>query len=115
MVEEFEKNKGVKEMYKLIYVLQNIQDFKWADALFLPENEIWNKDTEGMVLDPDDVENDEDEIPKVAREKKLMYVLSIQIIKSIVMNAYQQKHQIREEELLEAFLYYYDNDAYINF
>ena len=101
-------------MYKLAFVLENIDKFKWSDALFLPEDEEWNKDTEGMVLDPDDVEEDDD-IPKEAKERKLMYALSIQTIKSIIQNISQQKSEISEEELVEAYLFYYDNDAYINF
>ena len=48
-------------MHKLSYILKNIEDFKWSDALFLPEDEVWEKDTEGMVLDPDDVEDDEND------------------------------------------------------
>lgn len=36
-------------MHKLSYILNNIMNFKWSDALFLPEDEVWNKDTKGMV------------------------------------------------------------------
>ena len=43
-------------------------NFKWSDALFLPEED-WNKDTKGMVLDPNDVE---DEMPKEAKKKQLI-------------------------------------------
>lgn len=102
-------------MYKLGFILENIDKFKWSDALYLPEDEIWNKDTEGMVLDPDNVENDEDEVPKEAKEKNLIYALNIQIIQSIVDNSYQQKSKLSVEELVEAYLYYYDYDAYIDF
>ena len=102
-------------MYKLGFILENIDKFKWSDALYLPEDEIWNKDTEGMVLDPDNVENDEDEVPKEAKEKNLIHALNIQIIQSIVDNSYQQKSKLSVEELVEAYLYYYDYDAYIDF
>lgn len=102
-------------MYKLGFILENIDKFKWSDALYLPEDETWNKDTEGMVLDPDDVEDDEDEVPKEAKEKNLIYALNIQIIQSIVDNSYQQKSKLSVEELVEAYLYYYDYDAYIDF
>lgn len=66
-----------------------------------------------MVLDPDDVEDDEDDVPREAKEKHLMYALSIQTIQSIVSNLKQQMHDISENDLVEAFLYYYNNDAYI--
>ena len=100
-------------MNKLSYILKNIDDFKWSDALFLPEDDAWEKDTEGMVLDPDDVEDDEDDVPRDAKENNLMYALGIQTIQSIVSNLKQQKPDISENDLLEAFLYYYNNDAYI--
>lgn len=100
-------------MKKLSFILKKIEEFKWSDALFLPEDETWGKNTEGMVLDPDDVEDDEDDVPQKAKEKHLMYTLSIQTIQSIVRNLEQQKYDISEDDLVEAFLYYYDNDAYI--
>ena len=81
-------------MYKLSYILKNIKAFKWSDALFLPEDEAWEKDTKGMVLDPDDVEDDEDDVPREAKEKHLMYALSIQTIQSIVSYLKQQMHDI---------------------
>ena len=100
-------------MHKLSFILKSIEEFKWSEALFLPEDEVWEKDTEGMVLDPDDIEDDEDEVPREAKEKHLIYALSIQTIQSIVKNLQQQNHNISEDDLVEAFLYYYDNDAYI--
>ncbi len=102
-------------MYKLAFILNNAETFLWSDALFLPEDEVWDNNTEGLIWDPDDIEDDEDELPKAAIENKLMYTLSIQSIQLIVQNARMQKQNISEDELLEAFLFYYDNDAYIDF
>lgn len=101
------------KMYELGYVLEHIQDFDWSDALFLPEDEEWDFESRCMVLDPDDVENDEDELPQQAAEKNLMYALGIQTIQSIYKNIYEQKKDFLKEDLMEAFLYYYDHDAYI--
>ena len=42
-------------IYKLAYVLCHIDDFKWSDALFLPQNEVWNLQSSCVVLDPDDM------------------------------------------------------------
>ena len=100
-------------MHKLSSILKNVMNFKWSDALFLPEDEVWDKNTKGMVLDPNDVEDDEDEVPKEAKEKQLMYTLNIQTMQGIVKNVEQQNHNYTEDDLVEAFLYYYDNDAYI--
>ena len=106
--------KGVDYMYGLSYILKNIESFRWSDALFLPKDETWKNNTRGMVLDPDDVEDDEDEVPREAKEKNLIYVLNIQTIQGIVRNIREQKANYSEDELLKAFLYYYDNDAYID-
>ena len=100
-------------MYKLSYVLENIDKFEWSDALFLPEDEKWNLDTEGLICDPNDVENASDEVPRAAKEHNLMDALSIQDIQDIVYNAKLQKETGSIDELLEAYLYYYDNDAFI--
>lgn len=66
-----------------------------------------------MVLDPDDVEDDVVDLPKEAIDNNLMYVLSMQMIQSIVKSAKEQRTEVSEEDLVEAFLFYYDNDAYI--
>ena len=100
-------------MNKLSYILENINDFKWSDALFLPEEEVWELDTEGLIWDPDDVEDESDEGPKAAMDLGLIHALSIQNIQDIVYNAKQQKESASADDLLEAYLYYYDNDAYI--
>ncbi len=109
------KRKSADMMYELIFILNNIESFKWSDALFLPENEVWDKHTKGLIQDPDDIENDEDELPKAAIENHFIYTLSIQSIQLIVENAKRQKQNISTDDLLEAFLFYYDNDAYMDF
>ena len=60
-------------MYELIFILNNMETFKWSDALFLPENEVWDNHTKGLIQDPDDIENDEDELPKAAIENHFIY------------------------------------------
>ena len=52
-------------------------------------------------------------MPKEAKKKQLMYALNIQTVQAIVKNVEQQNHYFTDDDLVEAFLYYYDNDAYI--
>lgn len=104
---------SVAEMHELSYILNNIENYNWSDALFLPEEEAWDKHSKGMVLDPDDVEDDEDDAPQAAKQAGLGYALGIQTVKAIVQNAAQQKPDLTEDDLVAAFLYYYDNDAFI--
>lgn len=96
-------------------VLKNIGDYEWSYALFLPEDEVWKLNTQSAVLDPDDIEDEDEEFPKLAIEKNLIYTLNIQTIQGIVKNAYEQRANCSDNDLLEAFLYYYDNDAFIKF
>jgi hypothetical protein len=94
-------------------ILEDIEQFEWSDALFLPEDETWDLDTRGAVMDPDEVEDDSDEVPEFARDNNLMYTLDIQTIKGIVKNALAQKTESTDEDLIESFLYYYDHDAFM--
>ena len=109
-------------IYKLAYVLCHIDDFKWSDALFLPQNEVWNLQSSCVVLDPDDVLLDPDdfyisnnEMCTHTAEDKFVYSLDIQTIQLICKNAYDQKPNCTVEDLLNAFLYFYDHDAYLEF
>ncbi len=96
-------------------VLVNAPHLLWSDSLFLPDNLTWELETKVIVWDPDDVELEEDEIPKIAKELGLHSSLGIQDIQSIVRNAKEQVEDCSIERLFEAFLYYYDNDAFIEF
>ncbi|EKK5571604.1 hypothetical protein ACQSMR_001714 [Morganella morganii] len=76
----------------------------------------WNLDTIAMIEDPDDVESDElDNDPEVIKEANCKYVISIQILQSIVTNAKLQQANVTEEELLQCLIYYFNNDDYLTF
>ena len=78
-------------MEELSAILRNINNYEWSYALYLPEDEIWIKESKGMVLDPDDVEEDNDEALLAAMANDLIYALDIQTIQSIVINLREQK------------------------
>ena len=103
----------METLLELKQVLINISEFDWSYALYLEAGEVWNLNTKCAVLDPNDVEDDDEELPTYAKKNKLVYVLTIQEIKGIIKNAYQQKKDCSEDDLLKAFVYYYDNDAFI--
>jgi len=103
------------QFVSLCEILQNINDYQWSDALYLPDEDKWTQNTKGVVLDPDDVDAEEDEIPKFALDNNLIYSLDIQTIQGIIDNANQQKKDCTIEDLFDAYLYYYNNDAFIVF
>ena len=106
----------MNKLMKLKEILTLINNFVWSDAIFIKGSfNVWDLDTICAVLDPDDVENEEDEEPKYAIENGLKYALSIQEVKGIIDNAFQQKDDCSEGDLLNAFLFYFRNDAFIEF
>jgi hypothetical protein len=95
-------------------VIEQIDDLPWDHALYLGGDKPWNASTPTAVLDPDDVDGlDEDENPAFAEQAGLRYVLSVQEVQGIVANARQQKSDLSLDDLVVAFNFYYDNDAYI--
>ena len=103
------------KLIKLSDVLLNVEGFEWNDALFVVRDENLVLDSKCAVLDPDDVEDDADEEPRFAIDNNLKYALNMQEIRGVLKNAYEQKSSCTKNDLLEAFLYYYDNDAFMLF
>lgn len=101
----------LNKIIKFRNVLLYSEKFELSDALLL----IRDNNSECTVLDPDDVENDIDEEPKFAAENNMKYALSMQDLQGIVDNAYHQNPNCKENDLLQAFLFYYDHDAFITF
>ncbi|MDQ0178363.1 DUF7716 domain-containing protein [Bacillus chungangensis] len=89
----------MEKLMTLRHILNNIEKYKWSDALFLPVDETWSLDTQGAVIDPDDAEDDGDEVPKFAKDYHLIYVLDIQTIKATIKNASEQKTEYTDKDL----------------
>ena len=66
------------------------------------------------MLDPNDCADDEED-PPFAKENGLRYALTFQEIQSVVANARQQLSSLDRDDLLRAFKYYFDHDAFITF
>lgn len=87
--------------------------------LYLPEHIPWGAETKCMVLESVEVPPEEEDlqyagIPELARQNDMIDALPMSSIEEIVHNARAQKAHASVEELVEAFLYYYDNDAFID-
>jgi hypothetical protein len=99
-------------------ILAHAHNFPWDGDLFIPKDGDWNNDTKGMVvrIDIDDLDdgNDFDDLP-IVKHYNLRYVLSMAAVQTIVSNAESQKPAINEDQLLQAFLFYFDHDAFITF
>ncbi len=102
------------ELVTIREVLSNAENLKWSDALFLSDAEEWTLDSRGIIWDPDDVESDEAEVPEIAERNGLYCSMNISTIQEIVENAKQQAGNCSVEILFEAFLYYWDQDAFLS-
>lgn len=96
-------------------VLRDAGNIDWRLALYLPKDvSSWSLDSVVMVEDPDDVDSDyPDEDPDVVKDAGYRYVMGIQSIQGIVNNANLQKNNALDEDFFKAFIYYFENDAFI--
>jgi hypothetical protein len=83
-------------------------------ALFLPGDAVWAIDTPCAILAVDPYDDGAVD-PPFARQHGLRHALSVAQIQDIVANAREQIDEPTPEQLLAAFLFYYDRDAFIDF
>jgi hypothetical protein len=83
-------------------------------ALFLPGDADWALDTPCAILAVDPFDDGEAD-PQFARQRGLRRALSVAQVQDIVANAREQIAEPKPEQLLTAFLFYYDQDAFITF
>jgi hypothetical protein len=73
--------------------------------------EVWQVETECAVLPDSDI----DGVPAVAQQNGLSYALGIAAVQDVVENAREQNVNVSLAQLLQAFLFYYDHDAFMTF
>ena len=94
-------------------VLLRAEQLPWNRHLFLPENQPWSLESPCAVLNLDEEKNPDD--PPVVRKNGLRYALGVHDVQQVVSNARQQMLSPTVAQLLQAFLFYYDNDAFVDF
>lgn len=82
-----------------------------------PDKDRWALNTVGIFsMDSSEFEPDSEEyLPKEYLNNGWIEVLDLNTIKDIVENATSQKLDLSINELFDAFVYYYDNDSFLNF
>ncbi|MCP4546845.1 MAG: hypothetical protein GY835_10320 [bacterium] len=94
------------------------QDLLPEAWLYLPESEPWSLESPALVARSVEVPP-EDELelkagyPAAALQHNLVSALQSATIEDIVSNLQAQVAAPSAEQLLQAFLYYYDNDAFL--
>ncbi|AUH64615.1 DUF7716 domain-containing protein [Paracoccus zhejiangensis] len=96
-------------------VLADPTAYLWKDALFAEPVKPLTAETPCMVHDPNDVEDDELDLPNAVVEAGFDYVIAMQTVQSIVENARLQGRGDSLEDRLRALNFYLENDAFITF
>lgn len=97
------------ELTTLGNVLKNVSRFNARHYLYLPMDELWQLETRCAVL----ADSDLDGVPHVAQKNGLSYALGVAAIQDVVANVEEQVKDAKVDQLLQAFLFYYDHDAFI--
>ncbi len=94
------------DMQKLIEILKQIEDLEWHDAIYSEDKQPFKEDTLCAIFDPDEEED---------ADPKLNFIMNVSQAQDVVVNARLQKEEVTDEEFIEAFNFYYLNDAFIDF
>ena len=93
--------------------LREASEGPYGYALYLPEDEPWTLDTRCALVDANDPSADDTLGPAFAQAHRLRFALDYRMVRGIRNNLMQQVASPSDLLLLEAFLYYYDNDAFL--
>lgn len=99
-------------------VIRRIDSYSTKCWVYLSEEESWKPESPCLVLQSDEVPPEEEDdpdagVPEIAKKLKMMQTVTVAEVQDIVANCKMQKSDASDETLFEAFIYYYDNDAYI--
>ena len=100
-------------METLISILQRACSQLEDGWLYLPENEVWDMNTLGVIVDVLENGEADDEKSLLAIEEGLMPTLDSATIESIATVAKHLEYDLSDDLLLESFLYYFEYDAFL--
>jgi hypothetical protein len=102
------------QVMKLNELLSRAETLDWTYELYLPKNQPWTELTSCAILEPeeDEISN---EVASYISQNKFKYILGVQAVQDIVINAKLQRPHANINDLFQAFLYYKENDAFITF
>ncbi|MBN3815647.1 hypothetical protein G3N57_03095 [Paraburkholderia sp. Se-20369] len=94
----------------LKHILETPGDF--SGWLYLPQMP-WTLDTEGAFALENTTDPDEHVVPDIAKQPGWRITLNGATIEDIVINAHDQVDDPSLSQLLDAFVFYVENDAFI--
>jgi hypothetical protein len=107
-----------EKLVRLREVLEKPDDLDEKAWLYLPAARKWDLDSDCAILRseevPPEMEDDPDAgVPVFAKANGLTQALPTATVKEIVANARLQRAEVDLPTLLEAFIYFYDHDAFL--
>jgi hypothetical protein len=78
--------------------------------VYLPMGEPWSLSTRCALLECSDINGN----PEFAEKHGLEYAIGADAVQGVAYNLKSQVPVPTEKQLLEAFLFYYDNDAFVS-
>ncbi len=93
--------------------LRSYKALKWSDAIFVDTSRPLELDTACLIHDPDDVDDEEADLPDAATALGYDYLIDVQTFQSICINLLDQKSDADLAEMLHALQFYIKNDAFI--
>jgi hypothetical protein len=94
-------------------VLTNPDAFPIQHALYLKEGEGWQLQQAALIIDPDEGEDNESIVGDLVAREQWQYILEISAIRGIADNLSSQKPNSSVHDRLEAFVYYFEHDAFL--
>jgi hypothetical protein len=94
-------------------VLGSPDAFPIQHALYLKEGEGWQLKQAALVIDPDEGEDNESVVGGLVAREQWQYILEIAAIRGIADNLSSQKPNSSVHDRLEALVYYFENDAFL--
>jgi hypothetical protein len=102
----------MRELQILLNVLKQPDKFNWTHSLFICGKIPYVANSNCAVLNEDELESSTD-ISGFISENGLKYALGIQQLQDVVKNLKNQEPNPTDAELVKAFNFYLQNDAYL--
>jgi hypothetical protein len=99
-------------------ILETMMNRPTTAWLYLPRDEKWSLNSNSVILESDEVPPEmEDEpeagVPLFAKQHNFVRVMPVASLQDVAINVQLQMPHATPEQLFEAFIFYYENDAYI--
>lgn len=109
---------ATEQITTLGQVIQTADNIDCEHSLYLPFDQKWGLETKALTVLLDSSgggpeETEDDHPPEAAIREGLARAIGMDAVQDVVANLRQQMNEPTPVQLLEAFLFYYDNDAFI--